>query len=66
MEIEIRLVKIIKIFVEDSIGVVIIVWFNQDYIKNVLKEGEIFCFFGKIERKGFYIEVKNFEFEKYD
>ncbi|ADQ40713.1 ATP-dependent DNA helicase RecG [Caldicellulosiruptor acetigenus I77R1B] len=66
VEIETRSVKIIKIPVEDSTGVVTTVWFNQDYIKNVLKEGEIFCFSGKIERKGFYIEVKNPEFEKYD
>lgn len=66
VEIETKSVKIIKIPVEDSTGVVTTVWFNQDYIKNVLKEGEIFCFSGKIERKGFYIEVKNPEFEKYD
>lgn len=66
VEIETRSVKIIKIPVEDSTGVVTTVWFNQDYIKNVLKEGEVFCFSGKIERKGFYIEVKNPEFEKYD
>ncbi|ADQ46332.1 ATP-dependent DNA helicase RecG [Caldicellulosiruptor kronotskyensis 2002] len=66
LEIETRSVKIIKIPVEDSTGVVTTVWFNQDYIKNVLKEGEVFCFSGKIERKGFYIEVKNPEFEKYD
>ncbi|BCS81323.1 ATP-dependent DNA helicase RecG [Anaerocellum diazotrophicum] len=66
MEIETKSVKIIKIPVEDSTGVVTTVWFNQDYIKNVLREGEVFCFSGKIERKGFYIEIKNPEFEKYD
>ncbi|WP_039766496.1 ATP-dependent DNA helicase RecG [Caldicellulosiruptor sp. F32] len=65
-EIETKSVKIIKIPVEDGTGVVTTVWFNQDYIKSVLKEGEVFCFSGKIERRGFYIEVKNPEFEKYD
>lgn len=66
VEIETSSVKIIKIPVEDETGIITTIWFNQDYIKKILKEGETFCFSGRIEKRGFYLEVKNPEFEKYD
>jgi ATP-dependent DNA helicase RecG len=53
-----------KVDITDSTGMIRGVWFNQSYLKNVLKLGESYVFYGKIKRKGNYIEMQNPVYEK--
>ncbi len=53
-----------KVDIADSTGIIRGVWFNQSYLKNVLKPGESYVFYGKIKRKGNYIEIQNPVYEK--
>ncbi|MEZ0535842.1 ATP-dependent DNA helicase RecG [Caldicellulosiruptoraceae bacterium PP1] len=63
---KINKLTIIKIYVKDETGIIETVWFNQSYIKNILKPKEIFSFSGKIEKGYRFLQIKNPEFEKYD
>ena len=48
---------ILKTVIDDGTGRCIITWFNQNYIKEELKKGEIYKFYGKISRKFNNIEM---------
>ncbi len=53
----------IKANAVDETGVVNLVWFNAIYVKNILKPGGTYTFFGKIKRMANRIEVVNPIFE---
>jgi ATP-dependent DNA helicase RecG len=53
-----------KVDITDGTGIIRGVWFNQSYLKNVLKPGESYVFYGKVKRKGNYIEMQNPVYEK--
>lgn len=57
---------IIKATVEDNTGRCNITWFNQTYIKNQIKRGETYKFFGKISNEFNKIEMKSPVFDKVD
>ena len=41
-----------KLTVNDGTGSLYITWFNQSYIKNIIKPGEMYYFYGKVTIKG--------------
>ncbi len=43
--------SILKLTGEDGTGYISIVYFNQDYLRSTFKEGNEFCFFGKVTQK---------------
>lgn len=45
-----RKMVIYKLIVEDETGRCLITWYNQSYLKNKFKVGEIYHFFGKVKR----------------
>ena len=45
---------ITKTFVFDGMGRMDVTFFNQPYVKNLLKTGETYYFYGRVERKGTY------------
>ena len=49
--------------VEDKTGVIKVVWFNQPYLINVLKEGDFVCLAGKVARGegGWYLSSPAYE-----
>lgn len=55
---------LVKVNVVDETGMVSITWFNAPYVKNALKPGEKYTFFGQIKRTANRIEVTNPIFEK--
>lgn len=50
---------IIKTIVEDDTGRCVLTWFNQTYIKQQIKRGETYKFFGKVVQEGNHIEIRN-------
>ena len=58
-----RNMTIIKAIAKDETGTVILTWFNQPYIKNQLKVGEEYTFYGKIKNTLGRIEVQSPVFE---
>ena len=50
---------ILKTIVEDDTGRCTITWFNQNYIKQNIKRGQIYKFFGKITNVRNHIEMKS-------
>ena len=40
-----------KLIVRDDTGSMLLMWYNQSYLKNKFKPGEIYKFFGKIQNK---------------
>lgn len=66
IEKEIKGLKILTIYVKDETGQIQTVWFNQTYMKKVLKPNNVYCFAGKIEKTISGFVVKNPEYEKYD
>ncbi len=50
-------VVLYKLMVRDSTGTCILTWYNQSYLKNRFKVGEIYKFFGKVKRVGGHIEM---------
>ena len=50
MRIRNRKMTIYKLIVEDETGRCVITWYNQNYLKNRFKVGEIYHFFGKVKR----------------
>ena len=55
--------SITQALVSDDSGSIICVWFNQPYLKQYLKTGQTFIFFGKIERYGNKLQMSSPEFE---
>ncbi len=45
-----RSLSIIQAVVQDDSGCIGLIWFNQDYLKDVLQPGKEFVFYGKVER----------------
>ena len=50
---------ILKLVVEDDTGRCIITWFNQTYIKQHIKRGETYRFFGKVSNEFNHLEMRN-------
>ena len=55
---------ILKTIIDDGSGRCIVTWFNQNYIKEELKKGEIYKFYGKVNRKFNSIEMTAPVFDK--
>lgn len=58
-----RTLRIYKVTARDETGIVTLTWFNQDYIKGQLQKGMTYAFYGKVKKKGSYIEMTNPIFE---
>ena len=58
-EMKTRRVSVYKLIVTDESGSMTITWFNQKYLKDIFKIGETYTFFGKIENKGGFWEMKS-------
>ncbi|NLX63811.1 MAG: ATP-dependent DNA helicase RecG [Clostridiaceae bacterium] len=54
-----RNLSIIKTLVSDGTAFLSMTWFNQGYIKNYLKNGTEYVFFGKVKRNGMRLEMHN-------
>ncbi|MGI6085568.1 MAG: ATP-dependent DNA helicase RecG [Acetivibrionales bacterium] len=54
-----RNLSIIKALVSDGTAFLSLTWFNQSYIKNSLKNGIEYIFFGKVKRTGMRMEMHN-------
>lgn len=57
---------VLKTIVEDNTGRCIITWFNQTYIKQHIKKGETYKFFGKAINEFNHFEMRNPVFDKID
>lgn len=55
--------KIFKAIAKDSTGSVTLIWFNTDYIKNILRNGQQYIFYGQVSRTINGIEIRNPIFE---
>lgn len=55
---------IIKLVVYDDTGKLNVVWFNNRFIKNVLKEGDEILMYGKVKRIGKDLVMETPEYEK--
>ena len=55
---------ILKTVVEDNTGRCIITWFNQTYIKQCIKRGETYRFFGKLTKEVNHFEMHNPVFDE--
>ncbi len=55
---------IIKTVIEDDTGRCTVTWFNQTYIKQRIKRGEMYRFFGKITREVNHLEMRNPVFDE--
>ena len=51
-EIRTRRLSIYRLVVNDETSSCVITWYNQKYLKDKFKIGEIYTFFGKMENKG--------------
>lgn len=65
-----RGMKIVKVAIHDETGLAFGVWFNQPYIKNQFKNGDMVIFSGKINQKNYNryrkLELTNPVYEKLD
>lgn len=52
-----------KVSVCDDGGLIQLTWYNQPFVKNLLKPGGLYFFYGKIKRKGDLIEADNPHFQ---
>ncbi len=57
-----RKLYIITADIKDETGQICITWYNQPYLKNVLKENTKLYLYGKVEKKGFFYNISNPEF----
>ena len=57
VEINARRLKVYKLTAADSTAKLQIVWYNQQYLKNMLKRGETYKFFGKVSVKSGVIQM---------
>ena len=51
-EIRTRRLSIYRLVVNDETSSCVITWYNQKYLKDKFKIGEMYTFFGKMENKG--------------
>jgi len=54
-----RNLSIVKTLVSDGTAFLSLTWFNQSYIKNNLRNGTEYIFFGKVKRNGMRLEMHN-------
>ena len=54
-----RNMKIYKATAGDGSGVVVLTWFNQDYVREQIQKEKSYVFYGKVKKRGFYIEMIN-------
>jgi len=54
-----RNLSIVKTLASDGTAFLSLTWFNQSYIKNNLKSGIEYIFFGKVKRNGMRLEMHN-------
>ena len=59
-----RGLSLVKIRAVDGTGTVHITFFNQDYIREVVRRGESYIFFGVVERQGNLFAMTNPVFER--
>lgn len=59
-----KYLNLTKFRISDESGTAFVTCFNQDYLKNSLKYGEYYLFFGKAERKGSRLSFTNPVIEK--
>ena len=61
-----RNMTLLKLQVRDETGMMQITWFNQPYIKQLIKPGTEYRFFGKVSKKGSKIEMNSPVFDQID
>lgn len=54
-----RNMKIYKATASDGSGIVTLTWFNQNYVREQIKKGGSYVFYGKVKKRGNYIEMTN-------
>lgn len=54
-----RNLRIYKTVAGDDSGLVILTWFNQDYIRDRIVKDKTYVFFGKVKKSGSHIEMTN-------
>ncbi len=59
-----RNMTILKTIVEDDTGRCTVTWFNQTYVKQHIKRGETYRFFGKVTNEFNHIEMKSPVYEE--
>ncbi len=59
-----RNLKIYKATASDGSGVVTLTWFNQNYVREQIKKGNSYAFFGKVKKRGAHVEMTNPIYEK--
>ncbi len=57
---------ILKMNVRDDTGICQITWFNQPYLKTILKKGNVYRFYGRVNKKGNRVEMNSPVFDKED
>ena len=55
--------SIYKVTAGDDSGVMTLVWFNQGYIKDQIKKGSKYVFYGKVKKRASFIDITNPIFE---
>ncbi|WIF94597.1 ATP-dependent DNA helicase RecG [Caminicella sporogenes] len=55
--------KVLRVLVSDNTKKGYVTFFNSPYLKNIFKKDEVFYFYGKIEIKNNYIQIKHPEFK---
>ena len=60
-----RGLSILQVPVRDSSGDAVMVWFNQDYLKNTFYPGQIFIAYGKLSTNRFQIQILNPELKSW-
>lgn len=57
--------KVLEAVVEDDSGQIRAIWFNQDFLKDILQEGRSVLLFGKVDyaHRGSSLELKNPQYE---
>ena len=59
-----RGLSLVKVKAVDETGTACITFFNQDYIREVLRRGESYVFYGAVERQGNLFSMTNPAFER--
>lgn len=61
-----RNLTIQKLQIADETGLASITWFNRTFLKQTFSPGQNWIFYGKVSRRGLFIELLNPVFEKLD
>jgi len=59
-------IKIFELVISDGSGIVKAKWFNQTYLKNILKPNQEVLLYGMVKRGGWGTEITNPEYEMLD